>query len=281
MEVKFLVCLPDEPAEIILSTPVIRCLKTQVEDSIVIPVIRDDFSWLLSGNTHLDGMLSYLNSPEEILAPLKEQGADYLIDLDGTGRLKKIKNKMKVLDFILDRRGLNAPHGRKPLFGKPYPPGSWMERAFRTLSVFDVIDDGRGTEYKASFPDPEWMPADFLKGYLVLCLDSRYGKPSLSESRLTELAGLIEQPLIIAGGKGDREMADRIGIQVGCTVLPACGDFTDPQIASIINGSAAVLAFDPFWRLIAATLDKPLARTAVDDLPGTADWMRNWIRKQP
>jgi hypothetical protein len=73
-------------------------------------------------------------------------------------------------------------------------------------------------------------------------------------------------------------MADRIGIQVGCSVLPACGDFTDPQIASIINGSAAAIAFDPFWSLMASVLNKPLAPASEADLPVIAEWMRKWMK---
>lgn len=279
MEVKFLICLPDDPGEILLSTALIRCLKNQVADSMVIPVVRDSYTWLLSGNPFADELLSYRNKPEEILLPVKDQGADYLIDLDGTGRLRRFKKRLKVLDFNLERNGLGDSPERKRMFGKRNPGGSWTERAFKTLSVFDVADDDLGPEYNALPPDPDWMPGDFHNGYLVICLHALEQSGILTESQLTQLAGMIEQPLIITGTQEDREMADHIGIQVGCSVLPACGDFSDPQIASVIKGSEAVLAFNPFWSLMAVVLNKPLAPLSDLDMPRISAWMRQWIKK--
>jgi ADP-heptose:LPS heptosyltransferase len=259
LEACFVVLLPDDPAEILSSAILIRCLKAQVEDAIVHAVIRDDLQWLIFWHPELDGLITWREKPLELLEPLRDFLPDYIIDLDGTKRTHRLKARLKVLDF----------HIRRKRSGN-----DWPADAFETCRLFDVEDDGNGYRFVPEPFEGSLLPEDYMQGYLVLSLDSPETVRPIPDDRLIEMAVMTEKPMVITGKAADRNLANRIAQASGCAAFPACGDFTPGQTAAIISRSVGVIALDHLWTTVAGSLGLPVMNPAAGDPSSVAIWAR-------
>lgn len=239
MEARFIILHPDDPGEILSATALIRCLKTQVEEALVYSVVKDSHAWILEGNPCLDEIFAFQKNPKELLEQLRDFLPDYLIDLDGSREVRRFKNRLKVLDFTLNRRKIGD---------------QWLPGAFETLRLFDVQDDGQGQFLERTLRYRDLLPGNFLDGYFVLSLDSPKHGRQVSDDRIIQMAVITEKPVVVTGSRTNRDLADRIAQSSGCAVFPTCGDLTNREIASVIGHAVGAVAFDPFWSRIAAAM---------------------------
>jgi hypothetical protein len=210
-----------------------------VEDSLVYSVVKESHFWLLESNPFLDDIFVFQVNPTELLTPLKCFLPDYLIDLDGGRKVRRFKNRLKVLDFTIKTKKRSD---------------QWLERAFETCRLFDVHDDGKGADFIASLPDPQLLPSEFHNAYLVLALDSAAKTYSVSEEMIINLVAMIEKPVVVTGGVTDRSLADRISQSTGCAVFPTCGDLTMSQIGALLSKAKGAIVFDSIWSRIVTCL---------------------------
>jgi ADP-heptose:LPS heptosyltransferase len=264
LEARFIILHSDDPSEILLATTLIRCLKTQVEGALVYSVVKETYKWLLESNPYLDDIFVFQDNPKELVDILKDFLPDYLIDLDGGREVRRFKNRLKVLDFTINRRN---------------PVDQWTERAFGTCALFDVQDDGKGQQFVPVNKGLDMLPSEFLKGFIVLSLDHNAKERPISDDQIIELVVMTEKPIVVTGNSFNRDLANRISQSTGCAVFPTCGDITDSQIASIIGSSKGVVVFDSLWYNLADTIGvKKLIITGkidLEKLKSTALWARS------
>jgi len=239
LEARFIILHPDNPEEILYATALIRCLKTQVEEAQVFSVVKETHRWLLEFNPYLDEIFPYQENPRELLDQLKDFLPDYLIDLDGGREVRRFKNRLKVLDFTINRKNIGD---------------QWTQRAFETCTLFDVQDDGKRQQMETSLQYKELLPGDFLQGYLVLALDSSGKGSCITDEQIIQLVVMIEKPLVITGNRNNRGLADRIGQATGCAVFPTCGDLTHQDIASVLCHARGALVLDPSWSQVSTAV---------------------------
>jgi ADP-heptose:LPS heptosyltransferase len=85
--------------------------------------------------------------------------------------------------------------------------------------------------------------------------------------------------MVITGNRKDRDLADRISQSTGCSVFPACGDLSMPEIASILSHAKGAVTFDSVWSQLApaAGIECFVIRENMDinGLKDTALWARS------
>lgn len=263
MEARFIILHPDDPAEILHATPLIRCLKSQVEEASVYSVVRENHRWLLDSNPFLDDLFVYQEKPDELLDELRDFQPDYIIDLDGSRAVRRFKGKLKVLDFTIRKGDI-----------------------WKTCTLFDVEDDGKGPEFKSLPLDPEILPSAFLGGYLILALDtSRKRGRLLTDDQIIEIAVMTEKPIVVTGSKADRDLANRIGQSTGCAVFPTCGDLTPEQMASVFHGARGAIVFESLWYEIASAMGTQTRLISENsrqhDTKEIALWARSQFNSKP
>lgn len=234
-----------------------------MEGALVYSAVKKEHHWLLSLNPFLDELFLYQEKPDELLDELRNFLPDYLIDLDGSRVTRRLKGQLKVLDFTIRRGDI-----------------------WKTCTLFDVQDDGKGLQFASAPLDPEMLPSDFLKGYLVLALDSsRKRGRLLTDEQIIELALLTEKPIVVTGNSGDRDLANRIGQASGCAVFPTCGDLSPSQIGSLLGWARGSIVFNDFWNQVATALGKETfyvtENSALSDMKNIALWARSLFNLKP
>jgi ADP-heptose:LPS heptosyltransferase len=100
---KFLIIRFSSIGDIVLTTPVIRCLKQQVPGAEVHFLTKPGFKPVLEHNPYID-RLHFLDKPLlQKARELKALGFDYIIDLHNNLRTRIIKGVMDVSAFSFDK----------------------------------------------------------------------------------------------------------------------------------------------------------------------------------
>jgi len=91
--------------DIVLATPAIRCLKQQVPGVEVHFLSKENFKSVTQGNPYIDKYFYFNNNLRQLIAQLKQEQYDYIIDLHDNFRTKRITwaLKTKVLTYQKER----------------------------------------------------------------------------------------------------------------------------------------------------------------------------------
>jgi ADP-heptose:LPS heptosyltransferase len=101
--VKFLIIRFSSIGDIVLTTPVVRCLKNQVEDAEIHYLTKKQNSDILLSNPYIDRIRLYQNNMNELLIQLRKENFDYIIDLHHNIRTLRLKTKLKKISFSFDK----------------------------------------------------------------------------------------------------------------------------------------------------------------------------------
>src|SRR5688500_4751030 len=91
---KFLVIRLSSIGDIVLASPVLRCLKTQLVTSEVHFLSKINFRAVTEANPYVDKFFYYSKDLEQTISELKQEDYDYVIDLHKNFRSWKIKKAL-------------------------------------------------------------------------------------------------------------------------------------------------------------------------------------------
>ena len=81
--------------DIVLASPVFRCLKNQLKDAEIHFVTKLSFKMVTASNPYIDKFFYLDNNLDELIGILKEEDYDHVIDLHNNFRSKKIRRMLK------------------------------------------------------------------------------------------------------------------------------------------------------------------------------------------
>ena len=257
--VKFLILRFSSIGDIVLTTPVIRCLKQQYPNAEVHYFTKKKFGFLLEDNPYVDKLWLLDNSFNKILPDLRLENFDYIIDLHTNLRTLKIKlllgkpsfsfEKLNVQKFLLTNFKINF-----------LPDEHIVDRYMATLKTLQVENDLAGLDYFIPFKDQietEWMPETHRKDFVAYAIGGQHFTKKLPANRMIELCRKINYPIVLLGGKEDFNEGEAIRTQLGDKLIfNACGMYNFNQSASIIQKAHIVFSHDTGLMHVAAAFKK-------------------------
>ena len=97
--VKFLIIRLSSIGDIVLTTPVVRCLKNQVEDCRIHYLTKSAYKELLVDNCYISKIHLFEGNLNQTIKELITENFDYVIDLHNNFRTVMIKIRLGVLSF--------------------------------------------------------------------------------------------------------------------------------------------------------------------------------------
>lgn len=259
--VKFLIVRFSSIGDIVLTTPVMRHLKNQVENSQIHFLTKKSYTPLLEANPYVDRVLSFDGDMKACLRTLKGEEYDYIIDLHHNIRTARIKFRLRRMDFSVKK--LNVLKWLYVNFHMDRMPRVHMvDRNLDTIRLFTEENDGKGLDY--FIPDNQKvdlssLPPAFGNGYLALAIGAQHETKKLPQASLIELCEKLKVPVIILGGPGDKEVGTSIVEALPeKEILNACGAYTIHQSASLVQQSRALITHDTGLMHIGAAFQKKI-----------------------
>jgi len=259
--VKFLVVRFSSIGDIVLTTPVLRHLKQQVEDAEVHYLTKSTYASLLEANPYVDRIHAFDGDIKDCIALLREEGIDYVIDLHHNVRTARLKYGLKRIAFSVHKLNWH-----KWLYVTlkidRLPKRHMVDRNLDTISTFIEDRDKGGLDYfipENSEVDIQSLPESFRKGYVGLSIGALHETKKLALESLVELCQKLDYPMVILGGPEDRERGEQLVSSLpGKDVHNGCGVYSIHQSASLVRQAKVLLTNDTGLMHIGAAFQKKI-----------------------
>ena len=255
---KILVLRFSSIGDIVLTSPVLRCLKQHVKDAEIHVATKSVFADLVRFNPHVSKVHELGDDLGELIPQLKAEGFDEVIDLHHNLRTARIKRALGVPSHSFAK--LNVEKWFLVNFKRDRMPRLHIvDRYMSTVEHLGVKNDGQGldlfipTEREVQLTI---LPEEHRKGYTAFAIGGAHATKRLPVHRLIELAKLIDGPIVIVGGDEDRAAARAIVSAVGGRIYDATGKHDILGSASLIAQAKSVVAHDSGAMHIASTFGK-------------------------
>lgn len=257
---KFLIIRFSSIGDIVLTTPVIRCLKQQVPDAEVHFLVKDKFRSVVEHNPYIDKLHVLAHSWELMIEELKTEEYDYIIDLHHNTKTLRVKKALKAKSFPFYK--LNIQKYFYTAFKiNMLPKMHIVDRYLKTVESFGVINDGAGLEY---FISPEEqikksdIPASHYAGYIACVIGAAHGTKRWPVHKWKEFCAELDHPVILLGGKEDAANGDAIAATDPIKIYNASGKFSLNESADLVRKAKLVITNDTGLMHIAAAYKRPV-----------------------
>jgi len=243
--------------DIVLTTPVLRTLKNQLEGEVTIHYLtKAKYAEALAANPYIDVLHTIENSVQEILPALQQAQFDYIIDLQNNIRSRIVRRRLKVLSFAL--RKLNIRKWILVRLGIDLLPDQHIvDRYMECLSAFDVSDDGLGLDFFIRNGITS-MPPILRKPYIAIAIGAAHEGKRFSKARLEQLCQRISHPIALLGGGDDVETGKALMSIAPDRIFNGCGRWTLEESADILKRSELVICGDTGLMHMACALRKKI-----------------------
>ena len=246
--------------DIVLTTPVIRCVKKQLPGVELHYLVKPQFKAVVANNPYIDKIHLLQQDWQQMILDLKQEQFDYIIDLHHNLRTLRVKKALKVPAFSFNKLNIE-----KFIFVKlkwnVMPKLHIIDRYMETVRPFGVRNDGQGMDYFIA-PDEEIretdLPTSHKLGYVGIVIGASFKTKKLPVYKLQELCKKIDHPIILLGGPDDVAEAMEIQKVDRVKIYNACGKFSLNESADLVRKAKVIIAHDTGLMHMAAAFKKPV-----------------------
>lgn len=257
---KILVIRFSSIGDIVLASPVFRCLKKQLEGAEVHLVTKLSFKTVTAANPYIDKFFYLQDDLEDVIRQLKTEKYDYVIDLHNNFRSVKIKSALKIKSYTIDK--LNVQKFLLTELNIDIMPRIHItKRSLNTVLPLGVKDDGYGLDYfipSEQHVKQDDIPAAHHFGYVAIVIGGNYFTKKLPVAKLQELCTKLDYPVILIGGNEDMDAGLAIASVDPVKVYNAAGKFNLNESADLVKKSKLVISHDTGFQYIACAFQKPV-----------------------
>jgi len=251
---KILVVRFSSIGDIVLTTPVVRMLKKQLNAQVHF-LTKSAYVSLLKNNPYIDSVYQIQNSISEVIADLKKEKYDYVIDLHSNLRTQILKfrlgmpaksfNKLNIEKFMLTNFKLDK-----------MPKIHIVDRYLETVKHLGVKNDNQGLDFFLSANDKLDINI-FPKNYIVFVIGGQHATKILPNEKIISIIKKVNKPVLLVGGPEDAHRGEEIA--KACNkVVNTCGKYSILHSASLVQQATMVITHDTGMMHIAAAFNKKI-----------------------
>jgi len=260
---KILIIRLSSIGDIVLTTPVIRCLKLQTNCELHF-LTKKSFQGIVATNPYISKVHTIEKQVKEILPVLQQENFDYVIDLHKNWRSWRIKLGLRKKNFTFRKLNwekwlmVNLKINRLPNI-------HIVNRYLATVDSLGVKNDEKGLDY--FIPEKDVVNiADFFANhgflstppYLAFVIGAAHATKRLPTPKIIDICDLISVPILLIGGPNDAVEAVSVISKSKALVISTCGQYNLNQSASLVKQAAVVVSNDTGMMHIAAAFQKEI-----------------------
>ena len=261
-KMKILVIRLSSIGDIVLTTPVIRAIKEQLQDVELHFLTKKANELVVASNPHIDKIHFYTpDNLSALMKELKEEQFQVVVDLQKSHRSRQVVRRLKV------------PHTTFPKYNfrkwlcvclklNFLPDVHIVDRYFDAVLDLGVLTDHKGLEFhvpeNAAF-DEDDLPMVFEDGFVAVVLGGQHATKRIPVSKVVEIGSILHKPIMLLGGKDVINEGEEVVAALGGRAHNGCGKYSLYQSCSILDQADCVITGDTGLMHIAAALHKPTA----------------------
>jgi ADP-heptose:LPS heptosyltransferase len=254
---KILVIRFSSIGDIVLCSPVLRCLRQQLGAELHF-LTKEGFAGIVQDNPHLSKIYTLDKDLHALLPALRAEGYDHVVDLHHNLRSRRVRwalgrpgttfDKLNIEKWLLVNLHIDR-----------LPPLHLIDRYFAALHPLGVMNDGLGLDFFI----PPSAEIDFERDLGLAAFDSiafvlgaTHATKRLPEEKIMAVCGALQHPVVLLGGKAESAQGERIAAAFGPRVVNCCGKLSLAQSASVVRQAAVIVSHDTGLMHVAAAFRK-------------------------
>ncbi len=246
--------------DIVLTTPVLRCLREQRPDVQIHYLTKLVFAPVLGNNPHIHQIHYMAGEVDEVIPELRKEKFDLILDLHHNLRTMRVKKALKVPSrsfpklniqkWLLTNLKLNM-----------MPDISIVDRYLDTVSSLGIKNDGKGLDH--FLPSGKGLgnndiPMSHWGGYVGCVIGGSMNTKKLPVEQWRKFCSEVPFPVMLLGGSEDRDAGNEIASLDPIKIYNSCGKFDLNESAELVKISRVIVSNDTGLMHIAAAYGKPI-----------------------
>lgn len=252
--------------DIVLTSPIIRCVKNQFPHAEIHYVTKIQFQDLVLHNPYINKVYTLEGDIQPLVLKLLQEKYDLVIDLHKNLRTNYIKSLLKqAFNSQVKTISFNKLNIKKWMYTKLHlnllPDKSIVERYFEALKPIGVKNDGQGLDFfipSAQEVSKDDIPMSHMLGFVACAIGGQHETKKMPLQKWKSLCTSLQFPIILMGGKEDYAIAEEIKSIDPVKIYNACGKFSILESGHLIQKSRFVITHDTGLMHIAAAFKKPI-----------------------
>jgi ADP-heptose:LPS heptosyltransferase len=248
--------------DIVLTSPVVRCIQKTYPDAEIHFLTKPSFTCLINKNPHIHKIIKLDGNIISTSLKLRKERYDLIVDLHKNLRTFILKgilfkksisyNKLNIQKWLTTKLPWNF-----------LPYNHIVHRYFKSLKKINVSYDNQGLDFYYSEEGRDFA-LDILnkegitQPYLLITVGAKFATKAMSTRKIAEIIESVDHPVVLIGDNSDRDKAFEIQSLTDKPIFNACGRFTLEQSAVLVDHAAMVVAHDTGFMHIASAFKKPL-----------------------
>lgn len=266
--VKILVVRFSSIGDVILTTPIVRCIKQQLAQVEVHFLTKSSFEGLLENNPYIDRVHTIQRSIDEVIAQLQAEKFDFVVDLHNNVRTLSLKRKLGVRSASFPKKNISKFLLTKFKIDK-MPDQHVVDRYFEAVKPLGVVSDGLPGDFFLNQADrPEQLPFNAAQPFLAVAMGAQFATKQLPIDLLERSLATIEAPIVLLGGAMDTDRSTALTNRLsGKSVYDLCGKLSLRQSAWVLSQAKTLLSGDTGLMHIAACFGVPIVSVWGNTVP--------------
>ena len=255
--------------DIVLTSPVVRCIKQQLPDAEVHYLTKKAFLPVAQAIGHTDKIYSIESEVSEVMDNLKREEYDFIVDLHHNLRSMQVKLALKKKSASFPKLNIEKWLMVNLRINK-LPNIHIVDRYFETVKSLGVKNDGQGLEYHIPAHeevDLSTLPESHKNGYIGFVIGANHYTKQLPVHKIISLCKQIDMPIALLGGEQNKVKAIQIEQAIGSKIYNACGKYTINNSASLVKQAKKIITHDTGLMHIAAVFKKDIISVWGNTIP--------------
>ena len=266
---KILVVRFSSIGDVVLTTPVVRCLKQQVKDAEIHFITKKAFQPVLDHNPYIDQLITIEKSVDEVVERLKNERYDFVVDLHNNIRTLRLKRALKVKSAAFPKKNFSKLLLTTFKINR-MPKVHVVDRYFEAVKELGVKNDHKPCDFFLTDSDIVSLESIALvsKRFIAVAMGAQYATKQLPVSLMTKILEGAQLPVVLLGGPMDSERAAELIRRLpDQRVLDLCGKLSLRQSAFMTKHCAKLLTGDTGLMHIASCFETPIVSVWGNTVP--------------
>ncbi len=268
---KILVVRFSSIGDLVLTSPVYRCLKAKYPNAEVHVVVKKKLSSVLEHNPYIDQIIPLEDSLFALAAKLRKEKYDFVIDLHNNLRSAFLKVCLGVRSSSVKK--MHWDKWRMVKWKKQIKVPHIVDRYLATCHPLEIAYDGLGLDHFTDSNAQKWLQQEFLThykdtSYVVFAVGGQFATKRLPLEKWQKLASRLDQAIHVIGGKEDMQMGHELQQAFPAKVVNWTGQLSINQSAELIKVANKIYTNDTGMMHIAAAYNKDIEVFWGNTLPG-------------
>ncbi len=256
---KILVIRFSSIGDIVLTSPILRCIKAQMNHVELHVLTKKEYIDLYVPNPNVNKVHAWGENDKEVLLRLKNIGFDYVIDLHKNLRTARVRSYLSKKTYTFPK--LNVQKWLMVNFKWNLLPNIHIvDRYFKAVEPLGVKNDKKGLDFYIKI-DLKTFKKRFNTGgkYIVVAIGGKFATKKMPSEKLSEILVEMPLPIVLIGGEEDREEGQKIKAYLPKqNIQNTCGEFSIQESAQAIMEAEVLITHDTGMMHIGSAFDVPI-----------------------